>query len=59
MHNHAASKHANWHHFSMSNFSDSHPICINAISKREVMDYVIKKHVQFVSNVFHTVSIEM
>jgi len=42
MHNHAVSKHANWHHFSMSNFSDSHPICINAISKREVMDHVIK-----------------
>lgn len=36
------SKHASWHHFSTSNFSDSHPICINAIFKREVMHHVIK-----------------
>jgi len=37
-----ATKHASRHHFSTSNLSDSHSICINAIPKREVMHHVIK-----------------
>jgi len=37
-----ATKHASRHHFSTSNLSDSQPICINAIPKREVMHHVIK-----------------